>query len=99
MPSPEPTILTKWGRLTGAQWQEARQREAMDNWWTPEVEAYVAENWPNPDSLPSTSGTGPRRSAPIVPATPPPRTSPAWPVLIVPAQAQTPDPDQPRQPS
>jgi hypothetical protein len=51
MPSTEPTILTKWGRLTGAQWQEARQREAMDNWWTPEVEAYVAENWPTPEQL------------------------------------------------
>ena len=30
MPSPEPTINTKWGRLTGAQWQQARYREAMD---------------------------------------------------------------------
>jgi hypothetical protein len=51
MPSPEPTILTKWGRLTGAQWLEARNREAMDTWWTPEVEAYVAENWPSSDQL------------------------------------------------
>jgi hypothetical protein len=53
MASPEPTILTKWGRLTGAQWLEARQRESMDNWWTPEVEAYVAENWPTPEQLAS----------------------------------------------
>jgi hypothetical protein len=51
MPSPEPTILTKWGRLTGAQWLEARHRAAMENWWTPEVEAYVAENWPTPEQL------------------------------------------------
>jgi hypothetical protein len=51
MSVPEPTILTKWGRLTGAQWQEARQREAMEKWWTPEVEAYVAENWPTPERL------------------------------------------------
>ena len=51
MPSPEPTILTKWGRLTGAQWMEARHREAMENWWTPEVEAYVAESWPTPEQL------------------------------------------------
>ena len=51
MAGPEPTILTKWGRLTGAQWLEARQREAMENWWTPEVEAYVAENWPTPEQL------------------------------------------------
>jgi len=47
----EPTILTKWGRLTGAQWMEARHREAMENWWTPEVEAYVAESWPTPEQL------------------------------------------------
>jgi hypothetical protein len=51
MPSPEPTLQTKWGRLTGAQWQEARHREAMDAWWTPEVESYVAENWPTPEQL------------------------------------------------
>jgi hypothetical protein len=51
MPSPEPTILTKWGRLTGAQWQEARHREAMDAWWTPELLEYVAENWPTPEQL------------------------------------------------
>jgi hypothetical protein len=53
MLSPEPTLQTKWGRLTGAQWLEARHREAMDNWWTPEVEAYVVENWPAPEQLAS----------------------------------------------
>ena len=51
MPSPEPTIETKWGRLTGAQWQEARYREAMDAWWTNELLEYVAENWPTPEQL------------------------------------------------
>ena len=51
MSGPEPTILTKWGRLTGAQWQEARHREAMDAWWTPELLEYVAENWPSPEQL------------------------------------------------
>ena len=51
MPSPEPTILTKWGRLTGAQWLESRQREAMDAWWTADVFDYVAENWPTPEQL------------------------------------------------
>ena len=51
MPSPEPTILTKWGRLTGAQWLEARHREAMDAWWTADVFDYVAENWPTPEQL------------------------------------------------
>jgi hypothetical protein len=51
MSGPDLTILTKWGRLTGAQWLEARQREAMEKWWTPEVEAYVAENWPTPEQL------------------------------------------------
>jgi hypothetical protein len=53
MPSPEPTLQTKWGRLTGAQWLEARHREAMDNWWTPDVDAYVADNWPTPEQLAS----------------------------------------------
>jgi len=51
MSGPEPTILTKWGRLTGAQWQEARHREAMDAWWTNELLEYVAENWPTPEQL------------------------------------------------
>jgi hypothetical protein len=51
MPTPEPTLQTKWGRLTGAQWLEARHRESMDTWWTPEVEAYVVENWPTPEQL------------------------------------------------
>ena len=51
MPSPEPTILTRWGRLTGAQWQEARHREAMDAWWTPELLEYVVKNWPTPEQL------------------------------------------------
>jgi len=51
MSGPEPTILTKWGRLTGAQWQEARHREAMDAWWTPELLEYVAGNWPTPEQL------------------------------------------------
>ena len=51
MPSPEPTILTKWGRLTGAQWLEARQREAMDAWWTADVLEYVVEFWPTPEQL------------------------------------------------
>ena len=47
----EPTILTKWGRLTGAQWQEAKHREAMDAWWTADLLDYVAENWPSPEQL------------------------------------------------
>jgi hypothetical protein len=51
MASPEPTILTKWGRLTGAQWLEARNREAMDSWWTADVLDYVSENWPTPEQL------------------------------------------------
>jgi hypothetical protein len=51
MSGPEPTILTKWGRLTGAQWHEAKRREAMDAWWTAELIEYVAENWPSPEQL------------------------------------------------
>ena len=51
MPNPEPTILTKWGPLTGAQWLEARHREAMDAWWTADLLEYVVENWPTPEQL------------------------------------------------
>jgi hypothetical protein len=51
MPSPEPTILTKWGRLTGAQWQEAKRREIMDAWWTHDLLEYVAEHWPTHEQL------------------------------------------------
>jgi len=51
MTTPEPTILTKWGRLTGRQWIEARTREAMDAWWTPEVTAYVLQHWPTPEQI------------------------------------------------
>lgn len=51
MPSPEPTILTKWGRLTGAQWLEARYREAMDAWWTADLLQYVTDHWPTPEQL------------------------------------------------
>jgi hypothetical protein len=51
MSSTEPTILTKWGRLTGAQWLEARHQEAMDAWWTPAVERYVNDHWPTPQQI------------------------------------------------
>ena len=53
MSAPEPTILTKWGRLTGAQWMEARYREAMDAWWTDDLQAYLDEAWPTPEQLAS----------------------------------------------
>jgi hypothetical protein len=43
MQSPEePTILTRWGRLTGAQWLQARHEEMMDEWFTADLEAYLA---------------------------------------------------------
>jgi hypothetical protein len=51
VPLPEQTILTKWGRLTGAQWLAARQREALDKWWTPQLDAYLADNWPTPEQI------------------------------------------------
>jgi len=51
MTTAEPTILTKWGRLTGAQWLEARHQEAMDAWWTPAVEQYVNDHWPTPQQI------------------------------------------------
>ena len=51
MPSPEATILTKWGRLTGRQWIRARHREAMDAWLTDELVEYLVENWPTPQQI------------------------------------------------
>jgi hypothetical protein len=51
MTTAEPTILTKWGRLTGAQWLEARHREFMDTWWMPQVEQYVNDHWPTPEQI------------------------------------------------
>jgi hypothetical protein len=51
MTNSELTILTKWGRLTGAQWLEARHQEAMDEWWTPHVEQYVNHHWPTPQQI------------------------------------------------
>jgi hypothetical protein len=51
MTTAEPTILTKWGRLTGAQWLEARHQEAMDAWWTPQVEQYVNDHWPTHEQI------------------------------------------------
>ena len=91
MGRPEPTILTKWGRLTRAQWLEARHREAIDAWWTPEVEAYVAEEWPTPEQLAINQR---RRSAPTGTAPLPPRPSAAWRAPIVPVPAQAPDSGQ-----
>ena len=51
MTKPEPTILTKYGRLTGRQWIRARFQEAMDAWWTPQLDAYLAEAWPAPEQI------------------------------------------------
>lgn len=45
------TFLTKWGRLTGQQWILARFNEALDEWWTPGLAAYLEENWPTPEEL------------------------------------------------
>lgn len=51
MPSPSATLLTKWGRLSGAQWLAARHRDAMDEWWTPELYAYLDDHWPTPEQV------------------------------------------------
>jgi hypothetical protein len=54
MQSPEaagPTILTRWGRLTGAQWLQARYEEMMDEWFTADLEAYLAEHWPTAEQI------------------------------------------------
>ena len=46
MPSPEPTILTKWGRLTGAQWLEARYQHELAQWLTDEALHYIFTRTP-----------------------------------------------------
>jgi hypothetical protein len=52
MQSPEePTILTRWGRLAGAQWLQARYEEKMDEWFTADLEAYLAEHWPTVEQI------------------------------------------------
>jgi len=51
MQSPEPTILTRWGRLTGAQWLQARYEQIMDEWFTDDLEAYLAEHWPTSEQI------------------------------------------------
>lgn len=51
MPLHEQTLLTKWGRITGAQWLAARQREALDEWWSPQLDAYLADNWPTTEQI------------------------------------------------
>jgi hypothetical protein len=47
----EPTILTRWGRLTGAQWLQARHEEMMDEWFTADLEAYLAAHWPTAEQI------------------------------------------------
>jgi hypothetical protein len=47
----EPTILTRWGRLTGAQWLQARYEEMMDQWFTADLEVYLAEHWPTAEQI------------------------------------------------
>jgi hypothetical protein len=47
----EPTILTRWGRLTGAQWLQARYEEMMDEWFTADLEAYLAAHWPTAEQI------------------------------------------------
>jgi hypothetical protein len=52
MHSPEePTILTRWGRLTGAQWLQARHEKIMDEWFTADLEAYLAAHWPTAEQI------------------------------------------------
>jgi hypothetical protein len=51
MQSPEPTILTRWGRLTGAQWLQARYEEMMGEWFTADLEAYLAAHWPTAEQI------------------------------------------------
>ena len=46
MSSHEPTIATKWGRLTGAQWHEARYQHELAEWLTDEALHYIFTRTP-----------------------------------------------------
>ena len=49
MQSPEPTILTRWGRLTGAQWLQRRYLHELDEWLTDEALHYIYNRIPYHD--------------------------------------------------
>lgn len=46
MNSPEPTILTRWGRLTGVQWLQARYQHELAEWLTDEALHYIYTRTP-----------------------------------------------------
>lgn len=50
MSSPEPTILTRWGRLTGTQWLQRRYQHELAEWLTDEALHYIFTRTPYMDA-------------------------------------------------
>ena len=50
MSSPEPTILTRWGRLTGKQWLQRRYQHELAEWLTDEALHYIYTRTPYMDA-------------------------------------------------
>lgn len=50
MSSPEPTILTRWGRLTGTQWLQRRYQHELAEWLTDEALHYIYTRTPYMDA-------------------------------------------------
>ncbi len=50
MSSPEPTILTRWGRLTGTQWLQRRYQQELAEWLTDEALHYIYTRTPYMDA-------------------------------------------------
>ena len=46
MSGPEPTILTRWGRLTGKQWLQRRYQHELAEWLTDEALHYIYTRTP-----------------------------------------------------
>lgn len=47
----DPTMATKWGRLTSQEYQRRRFQEELERWLTPDLLAYLEEAWPTPEQL------------------------------------------------
>lgn len=47
----DPTFPTKWGRLTSQEYQWRKRQEVLEEWLTPELLAYLEENWPSPEQI------------------------------------------------
>jgi len=45
----DPTMATKYGRVTSQEYQWRRFYEELERWLTPEILAYLEEAWPTPE--------------------------------------------------